>query len=112
MDISDSLYCSLKELSKQSKKRFFIDNLKDVSPLLFKNLDSDNYFSSVLSSGEEFVPVFTGKLSKQDIKLFKLNRIYVIKIGSVQKGQGVVFSELENFKNYTFSHFKNTYLNL
>jgi thiamine-monophosphate kinase len=112
MDISDSLYCSLKELSKQSKKRFFIDNLKDVSPLLFKNLDSDNYFSSVLSSGEEFVPVFTGKLSKQDIKLFKLNRIYVIKIGSVQKGQGVGFSELENFKNYTFSHFKNTYLNL
>ena len=112
MDISDSLYCSLKELSKQSKKRFFIDSLKDVSPLLLKNLDSDNYFSSVLSSGEEYVPVFTGKLTKQDIKLFKLNRIHVIKIGTVQKGQGVVFSELENFRNYTFSHFKNTYLNL
>ena len=112
MDISDSLYCSLKELSKQSKKRFFIDNLKNVSPLLLKNLDSDNYFSSVLSSGEEYVPVFTGKLTKQDIKLFKLNRIHVIKIGTVQKGQGVVFSELENFRNYTFSHFKNTYLNL
>jgi thiamine monophosphate kinase len=38
MDISDSLYSSLKELSRQSKKKFFIDNLKDISPLLFKNL--------------------------------------------------------------------------
>jgi len=112
MDISDSLYSSLKELSRQSKKKFFIDNLKDVSPLLLKNFSSKNYFSLVLTSGEEFVPVFTGKLTNQDIKLFKLNRINVTKIGSVQKGQGVVFSELENFKNYTFNHFKNTYLNL
>ena len=112
MDISDSLYSSLKELSMQSKKKFLIDNLKNISPLLFKNLSSKKYFSLVLSSGEEFVPVFTGKLTKQDIKLLKLNRIHVIKIGSVQKGQGVVFSELENFKNNTFSHFKNTYLNL
>ena len=112
MDISDSLYSSLKELSRQSKKKFFIDNLKNISPLLLKNLTSKNYFSLVLSSGEEFVPVFTGKLTEQNIKLFKLNRIKVIKIGYVQKGQGVVFSELENFKNYMFSHFKNTYLYL
>ena len=75
-------------------------------------LSSKNYFSLLLSSGEEFVPVFTGKLKEQDIKLFKLNRIHVIKIGSVQKGQGVIFTELKNFKNNTFNHFKNTYLNL
>ena len=112
MDISDSLYSSLKELSKQSKKKFLIDNLKDISPLLLKYLSSKNYFSFVLSSGEEYVPVFTGKLTKQDIKLFKLNRIHVIKIGTVQKGQGVVFTELKNFKNNAFNHFKNTYLNL
>ena len=36
MDISDSLYSSLNELSKQSKKKFLIDNLKDISPLLLK----------------------------------------------------------------------------
>jgi thiamine-monophosphate kinase len=112
MDISDSLYSSLKELSRQSKKKFLIDNLKDISPLLLKNLSSKNYFSLVLSSGEEFVPVFTGKLTQQDIKLFKLNRIHVIKIGFIQKGQGVIFTELKNFKNNTFNHFKNTYLNL
>jgi thiamine-monophosphate kinase len=112
MDISDSLYSSLIELSRQSKKKLLIDNLMDISPLLLKNLSSRNYFSLVLSSGEEFVPVFTGKLTKQDIKLFKLNRIHVIKIGSVQKGQGVIFAELKNFKNNTFNHFKNTYLNL
>jgi len=112
MDISDSLYSSIKELSKQSKKKFLIDNLKDISPLLLKNLSSKNYFSFVLSSGEEFVPVFTGKLTKQDIKLFKLNRIHVIKIGTVQKGQGVFFTELKNFKNNAFNHFKNSYLNL
>ena len=109
MDISDSLHSSLKELSRQSKKKFHIDDLKEVSPLLFKNFDPNKYFSLVLSSGEEFVPVFTAKLTKQDIKLFKLNRINIIKIGSVQKGQGVVFTELEKFKNSTFSHFKNTY---
>ena len=76
-----------------------------------KNLIYKNYFTLVLSSGEEFVPVFTGKLTKQDIKFFKLNRIHVVKIGSVQKGQGVTFTELENFKNNTFSHFKKTYSN-
>ena len=112
MDISDSLYFSLKELSRQSKKKFLIDNLKGISSLLLKNLSYKNYFSLVLSSGEEFVPVFTGKLTKQDIKLFKLNRIHIIKIGSVQKGQGVIFTELNNFKDNTFNHFKNTYLNL
>ena len=97
MDISDSLYTSLKELSKQSKKKFLIDNLKDISPLLLKNLSSKNYFSFVLSSGEEFVPVFTGKLTKEDIKLFKLNRIHVIKIGTVQKGQWSGFYRIKKF---------------
>jgi len=111
MDISDSLYSSLKELSRQSKKKFLIDNLKDISPLLLKNLSSKNYFSFVLSSGEEFVPVFTGKLTKQDIKFFKLNSIQVIKIGSVQKGRGVIFKELKNFKDKSFNHFNNTYSN-
>ena len=112
MDISDSLYFSLNELSVQSKKKFFIDNLKDISPLLFRNFNFDKYLSLVLSSGEEFMPVFTGKLTNQDIKNFKKNRINIIKIGSVQKGRGVIFTELKNFKDKTFSHFKNTYLNV
>ena len=112
MDISDSLHFSLNELSRQSKKKFLIDNLKDISPLLFRNFNSNKYFSLVLSSGEEFMPVFTGKLSNQDIKNFKKNRINVIKIGSVQKGQGVIFKELKNFKDKSFNHFKNTYSNI
>ena len=112
MDISDSLYFSLNELSVQSKKKFFIDNLKDISPLLFRNFNFNKYLSLVLSSGEEFMPVFTGKLTNQDIKNFKKNRINIIKIGSVQKGRGVIFTELKNFKDKTFSHFKNTYSNL
>ena len=58
------------------------------------------------------MPVFTGKLSNQDIKNFKKNRINVIKIGSVQKGQGVIFKELKNFKDKSFNHFKNTYSNI
>ena len=112
MDISDSLHFSLNELSGQSKKKFLIDNLKGISPLLLRNLNSNKYFSLVLSSGEEFIPVFTGKLTEQDIKFFKKNRINLIKIGSVQKGRGVIFKELKNFKDKTFSHFKNTYSNL
>ena len=58
------------------------------------------------------MPVFSGKLTDQDIKIFKKNRINVIKIGSVQKGRGVILTELKNFKDKTFSHFKNTYLNV
>ena len=112
MDISDSLHFSLNELSGQSKKKFLIDNLKNISPLLYRNFNSNKYFSLVLFSGEEFMPVFTAKLTVQDIKFFKKNRINVIKIGSVQKGWGVVFMELKNFKDKTFSHFKNTYSNL
>ena len=112
MDISDSLHFSLNELSGQSKKKFLIDNLKGISPLLLRNLNSNKYFSLVLSSGEEFIPVFTGKLTEQDIKFFKKNRINVIKIGSVQKGRGVIFKELKYFKDNTFSHFKNTYSSL
>ena len=112
MDISDSLYFSLNELSVQSKKKFFIDNLKDISPLLFRNFNFNKYLSLVLSSGEEFMPVFTAKLTEQDIKFFKKNCINVIKIGFVQKGRGVIFKELKNFKDKTFSHFKNTYSNL
>jgi len=112
MDISDSLYSSLKELSGQSKKKFLIDNLKDISPLLLKNLSYKKYFSLVLSSGEEFMPVFTAKLTERDIKFFKKNCINVIKIGSVQRGQGIIFTEIKNFKNNMFNHFKNTYLNL
>ena len=109
IDISDSLYFSLNELSVQSKKKFLIDNLKDISPLLFRNFNSNKYFSLVLSSGEEFMPVFTGKLTDQHIKIFKKNRINVIKIGSVQKGRGVIFKEFNYFKDKTFSHFKNIY---
>ena len=112
MDISDSLYFSLNELSVQSKKKFLIDNLKDISPLLFRNFNSNKYFSLVLSSGEEFIPVFTGKLTDQDIKIFKKNRINIIKIGSVQKGRGLIFMELKNFKDKSFNHFKNNYSNL
>ncbi len=112
MDISDSLHSSLNELSVQSKKKFLIENLKDISPLLYRNFNSYKYFSLILSSGEEFVPVFTGKLNEQDIKIFKKNRIHIIKIGSVQKGRGVIFKELKNFEDITFSHFKNTYSNL
>ena len=112
MDISDSLYFSLNELSVQSKKKFFIDNLKDISSLLFRNFDFNKYLSLVLSSGEEFMPVFTGKLTNQDINNFKKNRINIIKIGTVKKGRGVIFTELKNFKDKTFSHFKNTYLNV
>jgi len=112
MDISDSLHFSLNELSRQSKKKFLIDNLKDISPLLFKNFNSNEYFSLVLSSGEEFMPVFTAKLAVHDIKFFKKNRINVIKIGSVQKGRGVIFKELNYLEDKTFSHFKNTYSSL
>ena len=112
MDISDSLHFSLNELSGQSKKKFLIDNLKDITPLLFRNFNSNEYFSLVLSSGEEFMPVFTAKLTEQDIKFFKKNCINVIKIGSVQKGRGVIFKEFNYFKDKTFSHFKNTYSSL
>jgi len=109
IDISDSLFFSLKELSLQSKKKFFINNLIEISPVLFKNLELNEYYRLILSSGEEFIPVFTGKLTRQNIQNFKLNGINLIKIGNVQKGSGVTYQDLKNFKDNTFNHFRNTY---
>jgi len=109
IDISDSLFFSLKELSLQSKKKFFINNLIGISPVLFKNLELNEYYRLILSSGEEFIPVFTGKLTRQNIQNFKLNGINLIKIGNVQKGSGVTYQDLKNFKDNTFNHFRNTY---
>ena len=112
MDISDSLYLSLKELSKQSKKNFLIKNLKLINPILFKRLKLKEYHSLILSSGEEFIPFFTGKLSKSNIEKLRSKKINVVNIGIVQKGKGISFEDLKIIKDNSFDHFKNNYSKL
>jgi thiamine-monophosphate kinase len=112
MDISDSLFLSLKELSKQSKKKFLITNLNSINPTLYKKLKLKEYHSLILSSGEEFLPVFTGKLSKSNIEKLRSKKINVVNIGIVQKGNGIFFDDLKNIKDNSFDHFKNNYSKL
>ena len=112
MDISDSLYLSLKELSKQSQKKFLIKNLKLINPILFETLKLNEYHSLILSSGEEFMPIFTGKLSKSNIEKLRSKKINVVNIGIVQKGKGISFEDLKNIKDNSFDHFKNNYSKL
>ena len=112
MDISDSLFLSLKELSKQSKKKFLIMNLNSINPILYKKLKLKEYHSLILSSGEEFLPVFTGKLSKSNIEKLRSKKINIVNIGVVQKGNGIFFDDLKNIKDNSFDHFKNNYSKL
>ena len=116
IDISDGLYKSLKELSHKSKKKFFIDNLFDVNPSLYRYFkNNDKYENLILTSGEEYVPLFTIKkniINKRISSLFKNKGIELIKIGKVSKGKGVKLNISNSKKINYFDHFNKNYLKL
>ena len=45
MDISDSLYITIKEMARLSNKKFVIDNLSSVNPSLSNNLNYNKYIN-------------------------------------------------------------------
>jgi len=115
MDISDSLYSTIKEMARQSNKKFVIDNLSSVNTTLSNNLSYNKYMKLILSSGEEYVPVFTmpkDNLKKNTISLFKKRGIELVKIGNVKRGIGLVFQNFDIKNINSYNHFSENYLKL
>ena len=109
MDLSDGLIIDLIKYSKMSKKRFHLSNLFNINPSLYKKLNKNNYYNYVLTSGEEFVPIFTIPSNKfaSAVDYFKKNlKVSIVNIGSVLKGSGVTTDEYNLNKIHSFSHFK------
>lgn len=109
MDLSDGLLVDLIKYSKMSKKRFHLSNLASINPTLFKILNNQDYYNYILSSGEEFVPIFTLSKSKLAFAMdyFKKNlNVSIVNIGSVLKGSGVTTDDYNLEKIHSFNHFK------
>lgn len=113
MDISDGLIRSLEILSKASRVKIILDDLSGINISLKKQINNDmKYNSLILTSAEEYVPLFTSHqklIELNKLKFFKSNQIKVVKVGVIKKGKGVSsrFINLKNFKS--FDHFKNNY---
>ena len=82
--------------------------LKDYY-LTMSNIDRSDYYNYVLTSGEEFVPIFTiptNRLSSA-VDFFKKNlRVSIVNIGSVLNGSGVTTDEYDLNQIHSFDHFK------
>lgn len=108
MDLSDGLINDLSKYSKINNKKFLLNNLNNINPVLFKELNITDYYNYILSSGEEFVPIFTAPYSKIDLimKYFKKELdIKIVNIGVVQIGNGIAFNNYDLNKIKTYSHF-------
>ena len=92
MDSSDGLSTTLNEMSKQSKKKFVINNMpSDNDVLEFATLNKLNPNDLVLNGGEEYEIVATAsRTNLPKIKSHaKKHRIKLYEIGYVTKGRGV-----------------------
>ena len=113
MDLSDSLLSTLETISLQSKKKIKLNSLNSVNPTLYKFFEVEKkYISLILSSGEEYVPVFTSPknlLYLNNKKLLIDRGIKIICIGIIEKGKGVNLKNFNLGKVKKFDHFKNNY---
>ena len=113
MDLSDSLLTALRSISSQSNKKIVLNNLSNINKKLHEYFKYDQHYNSViLSSGEEFVPVFTSSLDLlklNNYKSFKKRGIEITCIGHVEKGQGVHLKNYNLNKVKIFDHFKSNY---
>ncbi len=116
MDISDGLLTSLEILSKASKIKIIINDLTNVNKLLRKEINNEFIYNSlILTSAEEYVPLFTSQqdlTSLNNLKFFKNMKLKIVKIGEVKKGYGITSSYIDLKKIKSFDHFKNNYKNL
>lgn len=96
MDSSDGLALTLHELSKQSKKRFIVNDLPTTKEI--KEFAKRNHYSFndlVLHGGEEYEIVAT--IPKRHLakvkRLAKKTRCKLFVVGTVEKGSGVFMLE-------------------
>ena len=111
MDSSDGLSTTLNELSRQSKKKFIINNIPIMKDLeQFAKSEKMDLNSLIFHGGEEYEFVFTissrhKKRIENNAKLFK---IPIIEIGYVTLGRGVFLqrnTKEVNLKDLGWKHF-------
>ncbi|MGY5149459.1 MAG: thiamine-phosphate kinase [Candidatus Nitrosopumilus sp. bin_68KS] len=112
MDSSDGLSTTLNEMSKQSKKKFVINNIpvrNDVEKYV-KSHKLD-LISMVFHGGEEYEFVFTVPPKYKEIIKKNASRLKtpIIEIGQVESGNGVFVKEEENYikiRDSGWKHFR------
>ena len=112
MDSSDGLSTTLNEMSRQSKKKFIIDNIPGMQDLKdHAKSQKYNLNDLIFHGGEEYEFVFTISPKYKPIikKNAKLLRIPIIEIGHVTLGKGVFVEENNNcfrLKDLGWKHFR------
>jgi len=112
MDSSDGLSTTLNEMSKQSKKKFVINNIpskKDLEEHV--RLQKQDLKKLVFHGGEEYEFVFTINPKHKQIVLknAKLLKVPIIEIGHVTSGRGVFVQEDNKnirLKDLGWKHFR------
>ena len=112
MDSSDGLSTTLNEMSKQSKKKFVVNNIPSMKDLE-EHVKSQkfNLNDLVFHGGEEYEFVFTvnPKYRQKILKNAKLLKTPIIEIGYVTLGSGVFVQENNKnirLKDLGWKHFK------
>ena len=112
MDSSDGLSTTLNEMSKQSKKKFVINNIPSMKDLE-EHAKSQKFDLNdlVFHGGEEYEFVFTvnPKYRQKILKNAKLLKTPIIEIGYVTLGSGVFVQENNKnirLKDLGWKHFK------
>ena len=112
MDSSDGLSTTLNEMSKQSKKKFVINNIPSMKDLEeHAKSQKFNLNDLVFHGGEEYEFVFTvnPKYRQRILKNAKLLKTPIIEIGYVTLGSGVFVQENNKnirLKDLGWKHFK------
>ena len=112
MDSSDGLSTTLNEMSRQSKKKFIINNVPAMNDLQnyakSKKLDLNNL---IFHGGEEYEFVFTVSPKHKEVikKNARMLKTPIIEIGYVTSGRGVFLQDRNdyvNLKDLGWKHFK------
>ena len=110
MDSSDGLGISLNTIAKQSKVRFVIKRLPAASGVeMFAQNNKLDEMKLIMQGGEEFHLVLTIPEEKFGLaqEIAKEKQVPLIDIGSVQKGDGVVYESSEGCVDIPLSGYDN-----
>ena len=112
MDSSDGLSTTLNEMSKQSKKKFIINNTPSMKDLQqYAKSQKFDLNTLIFHGGEEYEIVFTIPPKNREIikKNARLLKVPIIEIGYVTSGKGVFIQENSSYvrlKDLGWKHFR------
>jgi thiamine-monophosphate kinase len=112
MDSSDGLSTTLNEMSKQSKKKFIINNIPSMKDLQnFAKSQKFDLNTLIFHGGEEYEFVFTVSPKHREVikKNSRLLKTPIVEIGYVTSGKGVFLQENNDYvslKDLGWKHFK------